>query len=141
MDKSVKLWVPGDWNALFGFGTNILVNLLVLTGLLQFVLKMPPDLVFGRILPATGLMMFLSTGYYAWLAYSYAQEDRAQRCLRAALRHQRAAHVRRHLRHHAADCDPDRRPGDGLGSGFGLGVLPEPHPDDRRPSSRRSCGG
>ena len=27
-----KLWTPGDWNAFFGFGTNILVNLLVLTG-------------------------------------------------------------------------------------------------------------
>ena len=25
-------WVPGDWNAFFGFGTNILVNLLDLTG-------------------------------------------------------------------------------------------------------------
>ena len=61
-------WVPGDWNALFGFGTNILVNVLVLTGLLRFVLKMPDDIVFGRILPATGLMMFLSTMYYAWLA-------------------------------------------------------------------------
>ena len=36
-----KLWVPGDWNAFFGFGTNILVNVLVLTGLLRFVLKMP----------------------------------------------------------------------------------------------------
>ena len=35
--RQVKLWTPGDWNALFGFGTNILVNLLVLTGLLQFV--------------------------------------------------------------------------------------------------------
>ena len=53
---------PGDWNAFFGFGTNILVNLLVLTGLLQFVLQMPTDIVFGRILPALGLMMFLSTG-------------------------------------------------------------------------------
>jgi AGZA family xanthine/uracil permease-like MFS transporter len=49
--------VPGDFNALFGFGTNILVNLLVLTGLLRFVLKMPDDLIFGRILPATGLMV------------------------------------------------------------------------------------
>jgi AGZA family xanthine/uracil permease-like MFS transporter len=27
-----KIWVPGDWNAFFGFGTNILVNLLTLTG-------------------------------------------------------------------------------------------------------------
>jgi AGZA family xanthine/uracil permease-like MFS transporter len=62
------LWTPGDWNALFGFGTNILVNVLVLTGLLRFVLQMPADVVFGRILPATGLMMFLSTMYYAWLA-------------------------------------------------------------------------
>ncbi|WP_299134049.1 hypothetical protein [uncultured Amaricoccus sp.] len=73
MARPVKLWVPGDWNALFGFGTNILVNLLVLTGLLQFVIKMPTDIIFGRILPATGLMMFLSTGYYAWLAYTYAR--------------------------------------------------------------------
>ena len=69
-----RLWVPGDWNAFFGFGTNILVNLLVLTGLLRFVLKMPDELVFGRILPAVGLMLCLSTLYYAWLAYKLAQE-------------------------------------------------------------------
>ncbi len=70
----VKLWAPGDWNAFFGFGTNILVNLLVLTGLLRFVLKMPDEIVFGRILPATGLMLCLSTVYYAWLAYKLAKE-------------------------------------------------------------------
>jgi adenine/guanine/hypoxanthine permease len=69
-----KLWTPGDWNAFFGFGTNILVNLLVLTGLLRFVLKMPDDLVFGRILPATGLMLCMSTVYYAWLAYKVAEK-------------------------------------------------------------------
>jgi AGZA family xanthine/uracil permease-like MFS transporter len=69
-----KFWVPGDWNALFGFGTNILVNVLVLTGLLRFVLKMPDDLVFGRILPALGLMLCLSTGYYAFLAYRLAKQ-------------------------------------------------------------------
>ncbi|WP_270938448.1 hypothetical protein [Falsiroseomonas oryzae] len=68
------LWTPGDWNAFFGFGTNILVNLIVLTGLLRFVLQMPNELVFGRILPATGLMLFLSTGYYAWLAWKLAKQ-------------------------------------------------------------------
>jgi AGZA family xanthine/uracil permease-like MFS transporter len=68
-----KFWVPGDWNALFGFGTNILVNVLVLTGLLRFVLKMPDALVFGRILPALGLMLCLSTCYYAFLAYRLAK--------------------------------------------------------------------
>src|SRR3989442_10972021 len=66
------LWTPGDWNVFFGFGTNILVNMLVLTGLLRFVLKMPDSLVFGRILPALGLMMCLSTFYYAFLAYRLA---------------------------------------------------------------------
>ena len=69
-----KLWVPGDWSAFFGFGTNILVNLLTLTSLLRFVLKMPDEIVFGRILPATGLMLCLSTLYYAWLAYRLAQK-------------------------------------------------------------------
>ncbi len=72
-EKKPVLWTPGDWNAFFGFGTNILVNLLVLSGLLRFVLKMPDQLVFGRILPATGLMMCLSTFYYAWLAYKLAK--------------------------------------------------------------------
>jgi AGZA family xanthine/uracil permease-like MFS transporter len=69
-----KIWTPGDWNAFFGFGTNILVNMLVLTGLLRFVLKMPDSIVFGRILPALGLMMCLSTFYYAFLAYRLAQK-------------------------------------------------------------------
>ncbi|HUH84719.1 MAG TPA: hypothetical protein VLX85_08905 [Stellaceae bacterium] len=69
-----KLWVIGDWNAFFGFGTNILVNMLTLTALLRFVLKMPDSLVFGRILPATGLMLCLSTLYYAYLAYRLAKQ-------------------------------------------------------------------
>jgi len=53
--------------------------MLVLTGLLRFVLKMPDTLVFGRILPALGLMLCLSTFYYAWLAYRLAQKTGPQR--------------------------------------------------------------
>lgn len=74
MNASNRLWVSGDWNAFFGFGTNILVNLLTLTALLRFVLKMPDSLIFGRILPATGLMMCLSTLYYAFLAYRLGKQ-------------------------------------------------------------------
>ncbi len=73
-DFKPAIWVPGDWNAFFGFGTNILVNLLTLSGLLHFVLGMPDDMVFQRILPATGLMMCMSTMYYAWLAYRLAKK-------------------------------------------------------------------
>jgi AGZA family xanthine/uracil permease-like MFS transporter len=74
-------WTPGDWNAFFGFGTNILVNVLVLTGLLRFVLKLPDAIIFGRILPAVGLMLCLSTVYYAWLARKLAvKEGRTDVC-------------------------------------------------------------
>jgi adenine/guanine/hypoxanthine permease len=74
MNKKIPLWTPGDVNAFFGFGTNILVNMLTLTALLRFVLQIPDKIVFGSILPATGLMMFLSTCYYARLAYQLAKK-------------------------------------------------------------------
>src|SRR3954471_24792581 len=73
-DTKPAWWTPGDWNAFFGFGTNILVNLLTLTTLLRVVIKLPDAIVFGRILPATGLMLCLSTLYYARLAYKLAQK-------------------------------------------------------------------
>src|SRR5258706_14910988 len=69
-----KIWVPGDWNAFSGFGTNTLVTPLPLPALLRFVLKMPDKIFFGRFLPATGLMLCLSTVYYAWLAYRLAKK-------------------------------------------------------------------
>src|ERR1700753_427067 len=68
------IWTPGDWNAFFGFGTNILVNLLTLTGLRPVVLKMPGEIVFQRILAAPGLRMLLSTMYSAFLAYRLAKK-------------------------------------------------------------------
>src|SRR5207237_6219680 len=52
--REVALWVPGDWNAFFGLFTNVLLNVLVLTGLVLGVVKLPNDIVFGRILPALG---------------------------------------------------------------------------------------
>jgi adenine/guanine/hypoxanthine permease len=66
--QRVPLWVPGDWNAFFGLGTNSLLNLLVLTGLLLGVVQMPASLVFGRILPAIGIMLFITNVYYAYMA-------------------------------------------------------------------------
>ena len=67
--------------------------------------------------------------------------DRPHRRLRAALRDQRAAHVRRHVRDHAADLVEDRRSDQGLGGGADLGVHSELRADGRRASSRRASAG
>ena len=70
-----KLWVPGDWNAFFGLGTNVLLNVLVLSSLVLFVIKLPNDVVFGRILPALGIALPIGNLFYAYLAYQLAKKE------------------------------------------------------------------
>ena len=74
MSSKTPLWTSGDLNAFFGLGTNVLVNLLVLTGLLKFVIKIPDAILFGHILPAVGLMLFLGNIYYALMAKRLAEK-------------------------------------------------------------------
>ncbi len=70
-----RLWVPGDWNAFFGFFTNVLLNVLVLTGLALGVVHLPNDTVFGRILPALGLALPLGNLFYAYLAWRMVKRE------------------------------------------------------------------
>ena len=73
--SAVRWWVPGDWNGFFGLFTNVVLNVIVLTGLCLYVVKLPEDLVFGRILPALGIALPLGNLYYAWLARQLAQKE------------------------------------------------------------------
>jgi AGZA family xanthine/uracil permease-like MFS transporter len=73
--RAVPLWVPGDWNAFFGLFTNVLLNVLVLTGLLVGVVQEPNDVVFGRVLPALGIALPLGNLWYAYLAYQMAKRE------------------------------------------------------------------
>src|SRR5207245_1900317 len=70
-----RLWVPGDGTAFFGLGTNVLLNVLVLSGLALFVIKLPSDTVYGRILPALGIALPLGNLFYAYLAYRLARQE------------------------------------------------------------------
>jgi adenine/guanine/hypoxanthine permease len=70
-----KLWVPGDWNAFFGLGTNVLLNVLVLAGLALFVVQIPSDTVYGRILPALGIALPIGNLFYAYLAWQLAKKE------------------------------------------------------------------
>jgi AGZA family xanthine/uracil permease-like MFS transporter len=70
-----RLWVPGDWNAFFGLGTNVLLNVLVLSSLMLFVVGLPSDTVFGRILPALAIALPIGNLFYAYLAYQLAKKE------------------------------------------------------------------
>jgi len=70
-----RLWVPGDWNAFFGLGTNVLLNVLVLSSLMLYVVQLPAETVYGRILPALAIALPLGNLFYAYLAYRLAQKE------------------------------------------------------------------
>ena len=57
-----RWWVPGDWNGFFGLFTNVLLNVIVLTGLCLGVVQLPGDVVFGRVLPALGIAQLIVCG-------------------------------------------------------------------------------
>jgi AGZA family xanthine/uracil permease-like MFS transporter len=68
-------WTPGDTNAFFGLGFNILVNVLTLTGLMIGVVAVPADDVLGTVLPALGVALILGNLYYTLLARRLAQRE------------------------------------------------------------------
>ena len=72
---TVKWWTKGDWNGLFGLGTNVLLNVIVLTGLCLAVVGIPSDTVYGRILPALGIALPLGNIWYAVLARRLARRE------------------------------------------------------------------
>jgi AGZA family xanthine/uracil permease-like MFS transporter len=72
---SPRWWVPGDWNGFFGLFTNVLLNVIVITGLCLGVVKLPDDIVFGRILPALGIALPIGNLYYAYLAWRLAKKE------------------------------------------------------------------
>ena len=73
--EAPRWWVPGDWNGFFGLFTNVALNVIVLTGLCLGVVKLPADIVFGRILPALGIALPLGNLFYAWLACQLAKQE------------------------------------------------------------------
>jgi AGZA family xanthine/uracil permease-like MFS transporter len=70
-----RWWVPGDWNGFFGLFTNVVLNVIVLTGLCLGVVKLPGDVVYGRILPALGIALPIGNLYYAYLAWKLGRTE------------------------------------------------------------------
>jgi AGZA family xanthine/uracil permease-like MFS transporter len=72
---ALPYWVRGDTNAFFGFGINVLVNVLTLTGLCLGVVKLASGDVFGTILPALGIALVAGNIYYTLLARRLARRE------------------------------------------------------------------
>jgi AGZA family xanthine/uracil permease-like MFS transporter len=72
---TLPFWVRGDTNAFFGLGFNVLVNVLVLTGLTTGVIQIPKSDVFGTILPALGIALVVGNVYYSFLARRLARKE------------------------------------------------------------------
>jgi len=68
-----RWWVPGDWNGFFGLFTNVLLNVIVLTGLCLGVVHIPAHDVYGVILPAMGIQLLIGNVYYTYLARRLAR--------------------------------------------------------------------
>ena len=69
---SLPLWTRGDLNAFFGLGINMLVNVLVLTGLAAGVVQISGGDVFGVILPALGIELLVGNIFYFYMARKLA---------------------------------------------------------------------
>lgn len=63
-----KLFTRSDFSAFWALFTDNLVNLLILTGVCQFVFQMPAEIVFGRIVPGAAVAILAGVAVYTYLA-------------------------------------------------------------------------
>ena len=71
-----RWWVAGDLNGFFGLFTNLLLNVIVLSGLSLGLVHLPGQVVYGRILPALGIALAFGNLLYAWFAYQLARSEK-----------------------------------------------------------------
>ncbi|WP_281857272.1 xanthine/uracil/vitamin C permease [Litoreibacter halocynthiae] len=65
---SYKLYNRSDFNAFWALFTDNLVNLLILSGVCQFVFQMPAEIVFGRIVPGAAVAILAGVVVYTLMA-------------------------------------------------------------------------
>lgn len=63
-----KLFSRNDFSAFWALFTDNLINLIVLSGICQFVFNMPADIVFGRIVPGAAVAIIAGVTVYVLMA-------------------------------------------------------------------------
>lgn len=67
------LFSKGDGSAFWALFTDNLVNLLILSGICQFVFGMPAEIVFGRIVPGAAIAILAGVAVYTFMAKRTAE--------------------------------------------------------------------
>jgi AGZA family xanthine/uracil permease-like MFS transporter len=65
----------GDWNAFATLGTDNLATIVILPTILIGTFQLPPEIVFGRILPGLGLTLFVGLGVFAYFGIRLARRQ------------------------------------------------------------------
>ena len=65
---SYKLFARSDYSAFWALFTDNLVNLMVLSGVCQFVFQMPAEIVYGRIVPGAAIAILAGVAVYSAMA-------------------------------------------------------------------------
>jgi AGZA family xanthine/uracil permease-like MFS transporter len=68
----MRLFVRGDLDGFFGLALDNLVQLLLIDALCRDVLKFPPELLYGRVLPGVAVSLLVGNLFYAWQAHRLA---------------------------------------------------------------------
>ncbi|GMV79428.1 MAG: hypothetical protein AMXMBFR7_06120 [Planctomycetota bacterium] len=69
----MRWFVRGDIDGFFGLALDNLIQLLVIDGLCRAVIGMPPELIYGRILPGAAVSLLVGNLFYAWQARQLAR--------------------------------------------------------------------
>jgi len=64
-----------DLNGFWALFADTLANLLIISGVCRFVFGMPPEIVYGRILPGAAVSIILGIGVYVWMAQRLARRE------------------------------------------------------------------
>ena len=73
-------WRPGDLDGFLALALDNLINILLIIGLCRTVLDYPDSLLFGLILPATGISLLVGNLAYANQAVRLARREHRDDC-------------------------------------------------------------
>lgn len=74
------IWVRGDFDGFFGLMVDNLVQVLLIVNLCTAVCGLPPELVFGRVLPGVAISLLIGNLFYGVQAHWVARRDRNAAC-------------------------------------------------------------